>query len=159
VVRLSISSPSPPPFLPTMGLTAVIDTLKTASLLTAVIPVAGTICEKLIGAAAHVCEVAEVRSYTSQTPCLYIDSTFYTQRAQTNQENYERLGTKIAGYATAVASKTRERYGSTTGQTSDPLSFSTSELFELWQYTEELIKYVNDTPYSSSLMHSSPQGF
>jgi hypothetical protein len=142
-----------------MGLTAVVDTLKTISQLTAVIPVAGIICEKLLGAAAHVCEVAEVRSCLNRTPCLSVNSAFRTQRAQSNQENYERLGTKIAGYATAVANTTRERYGSTTGQTNHSLSFSNSELFELWQYTEELTKYVHIIPCPSSLMRSAPQSF
>jgi hypothetical protein len=44
-----------------MGLTLAIDFLKTASLLMALIPVAGPHCEKLLSAVAQVCEVADVR--------------------------------------------------------------------------------------------------
>jgi hypothetical protein len=134
-----------------MGLTVAINSLKTASRLMAVIPVAGPYCEKLLDAAAHVCEVADVRLYTNSGVCLYTDLKDHIQGAKTNQEDYEQLGTQIAGYAAAVASKTQKKYGRTIRQTPDSSSLPNTELLELNQNTEELTKYVCITLHHSSL--------
>jgi hypothetical protein len=45
-----------------MGLGVTIDSLKLVGQLVGMIPIAGTYCEKMLGVAAQVCEVAEVRS-------------------------------------------------------------------------------------------------
>jgi hypothetical protein len=51
-----------------MGLRRTIDSLKMVGQLVGLIPIAGTYCEKMLGAAAQVCEVAEARScLTSQS--------------------------------------------------------------------------------------------